>query len=261
MPRKPRLSPTKIATYLECALKYRFIYLDRIGRFYARARAGYSFGSTLHLVLESFHAEGGTASAEEIEARYQERWISAGYETPEEEAAYRAAGTEALLVYHRSAAERLAAGIETLFTEKRLAADLGDFILEGRVDRVDRHPDGTLEVIDYKSGRTEVTQDQVAGSLAMNVYQLLLRKLYPERPVAATIVSLRSGQEASASLSEEQAVRFEADLLEIGREILSRDFTELVPVRIEACEECDFLRKCGAFWRIEERFGERLSEG
>src|ERR1041385_6846512 len=84
-PRKPTLSPTRIATFLECAVKYRYIYQDKLGRFYLRARAGYSFGSTLHHVLQQFHEQGATHSAEEMTAQMEERWIGAGYETAEQE--------------------------------------------------------------------------------------------------------------------------------------------------------------------------------
>ena len=61
--RKPTLSPTKIRTYLECAVKYRYVYVDKIGRFYLRARSYYSFGSTLHHVLQDFPRAGRSPHA------------------------------------------------------------------------------------------------------------------------------------------------------------------------------------------------------
>src|SRR5579871_1960020 len=147
--RKPTLSPTRIATYLECAVKYRYIYHDKIGRFYLRARPGYSFGSTLHQVLQSFHEEiratGEAQSAEQMVEQVGQRWISAGYETPEQEQEYREASAEIVQAYHALATERMARQVETLYTEKTISTDMGPFKLSGRVDRVDRHPDGTLE--------------------------------------------------------------------------------------------------------------------
>ena len=38
----------------------------------------------------------------------------------------------------------------TIWVEKQLRADLGPFVLLGRLDRVDEHEDGTVEVVDYK---------------------------------------------------------------------------------------------------------------
>src|SRR5438874_415659 len=166
MPRKPTLSPTRIATYLECAMKYRYIYHDKIGRFYLRARPGYSFGSTLHQVLQGFHEEarltGEPQSVERMVEQVDQKWISAGYDSAEQEAEFRSASGGILEAYHAEGSKRLAENVQTIYTEKTITTDMGAFRLQGRVDRVDLHPDGTLEIIDYKSGRRETSAEAVA---------------------------------------------------------------------------------------------------
>lgn len=234
-------------------MKYRYVYIDKIGRFYLRAHAGYSFGSTLHRVLEAFHREGGTYSADEVISHVEEKWVGAGYESEEQEEEYRSAGMEMMQAYHAAAAERGERGVETLFTEKTIKTDMGPFILTGRVDRIDRHPDGTLEVVDYKSGRLETTPEEVADDLAMNIYQLILRRMYSGTRVMATIYCLRSGVHASADLSDADAERFGTDILAIGEEILSRDFESVRPAQIGACEYCDFLPRCRRYWDEQAR--------
>jgi putative RecB family exonuclease len=253
MPRKPTLSPTRISAYLECAMKYRYLYIDKIGRFYVRSRPGYSFGSTLHRVLQDFHAEGGVQSAEQMAAQLHQRWVAAGYESAEQEEAFRAAGAEIVQLYHSASQEQAAAEVITLFTEKTIKTDMGPFVLTGRVDRIDQHGDGTLEVVDYKSGRLEVSPEDVAGSLAMSIYQLILRRTYPGTRVVATIYALRSGMRASAEMTDEEAEQFGRDILALGEEILSRDFDGVEPERIEACEYCEFLPRCDRFWRRRDR--------
>lgn len=248
-PRKPILSPTKIATYLECAVKYRYIYIDRIGRFYLRAKPHYSFGSTLHQVIQSFHEEGATQTADEMVARYEQDWIAAGYESPEQEQSFRAEGVEMVQAYRAAAQERMEQQVETLLVEKTIRTDMGPFILAGRVDRVDRHPDGMLEIVDYKSGRWDVTPEDVASDLAMNIYQLILRRCYQGVRVIATIYCLRSGVQASAEMSDEEAEEFASDILTLGEEILNRDYENIEPVRIPACAWCDFLPRCERFWQ------------
>lgn len=261
MPRKPTLSPTRIAAYLECAVKYRYIYHDKIGRFYLRARPGYSFGSTLHQVLQTFHEEvRATGEAQSVERMMEEvetRWISAGYESAEQEEEFRAAGSDVISSYHAAVTERLSQGVETLWTEKTITTDMGPFRLSGRVDRVDRHADGALEIIDYKSGRWEVTPEDVAESLAMNIYQFILRRSHPGARVFATIYALRSGRQASAEMTDEEVERFGADILALGEEILGRDYENLEPVPVPACPTCEFLPRCEAFWRRQKRM-ERL---
>src|ERR1051326_5794339 len=146
--RKPTLSPSRIAIYLECAVKYRYIYLDKIGRFYLRSRAGYSFGSTLHHVLQQFHEQGATHTPAEMADEMERRWIPAGYESAEQEEQHREAGRTIVEAYHSAHQERSTREVVTVATEKTISCDLGRFKLTGRVDRIDLHADGRLEVID-----------------------------------------------------------------------------------------------------------------
>jgi RecB family exonuclease len=257
MPRKPTFSPTRIATYLECAVKYRYIYHDKIGRFYLKSRPGYSFGSTLHQVLQAYHEESRAAGAPQSVGRLVESldqvWISAGYESAAQEAEFRVAGLEAVTAYHALALERAEGGVETLFTERTISTDMGLFRLAGRVDRVDRHPDGTLEIVDYKSGRLETSEQEVAESLAMRIYQLILRRTYPGTRVMATLCALRSCATATAEMTNAEMSAFADDIEAIGREILERDFSGVTPKRIVACEECEFRSRCETYWRWEQR--------
>jgi RecB family exonuclease len=261
--RKPTLSPTRIATFLECAVKYRYIYIDKIGRFYTRAQSYFSFGSSLHHVLQSYHEEGAAQTPEQLVEKLGERWIAAGYESAEQEREHRAAGEQIVQAYHTAHQERIAAQTETLHTEKTISCDMGRFKLSGRIDRIDRHADGRLEIIDYKSGRLETTPDEVANDLAMSIYQLILKRLNPGTPVFATIYCLRSGNQASAELSDEQMDEFAAELKTLGEQILDMDYQSLVPVPLSICSHCDFLPRCTRFWRDQERqddLHESLSE-
>ena len=252
-PRKPTLSPTKINTFLTCAVKYRYVYSDKIGKFYSRARSYYSFGATLHNVLQEFHEQGATHSPEALQVELEQKWISAGYDTPAQAQEHREAGGKIVQAYHEAHQERIVAQVETLFTEKTITCDLGPFKLTGRTDRIDRHPDGRLEIVDYKSGRMETTPEQVANDLAMNCYQLILSKLYPDAGIFATIYCLRSGVSASAEQSPEFRAEFEREVIALGREIIETDYAALRPVPIEPCPSCDFLTVCERYWRKQKR--------
>lgn len=252
-PRKPTLSPTRIGTYLDCAVKYRYVYVDKLGRFYTRARAGYSFGSTLHNVLQEYHEQGAASTPEQMTEDLATKWIGAGYESETQEAEHREAGQQIVRAYHEAHQERIAAQVETIATEKTITCDMGAFKLSGRVDRIDRHADGRLEIVDYKSGRWETTPEQVANSLAMSCYQLILRRLHPDTPVFATIYCLRSGIAASYELAGEELLEFERDLLQLGAQILEQDYTLLEPVPLEICPTCEFLPLCSRYWRAQER--------
>jgi putative RecB family exonuclease len=210
-----------------------------------RAKSYYSFGSSLHRVLERFHDTGdaGVTTVGDALTAYEEGWIDAGFSSAEEMAEAFGEGKEIIArhVEQTLVSDRTA---KTVFVEKQLRYDMGEFALIGRLDRLDEHPDGTLEIVDYKSGRTSVEPEEVAGDIAMSCYQLLVRRKYPMQPVRATIHALRSGQSASSSLTDQAIDEFEGDLKLLGSEIMGRAWEDLVPIPKSLCARCDFLPLC-----------------
>jgi putative RecB family exonuclease len=245
VPRKPTLSPSKITTYLACPVKYKWTYIDERGKWYLKSKSFYSFGSSLHRVLQRFHDEGdqGVATVHEAVAALEEGWVEAGYASQEEMTQAMAEG-KAIIADYIDRVSREPVTSRTLFIEKTIRMDFGDFVLMGRLDRLDEREDGALEVIDYKSGRMGVQPEDVKGDLAMSLYQLLVKGQHPDRPVVATIIALRAGSRASASLADDELDELRANILELGQEILFRDYEALIPVGKPLCHRCDFLPLC-----------------
>jgi len=245
--RNPTLSPSKITTYLACPVRYRWTYLDDRGKRYMRAKSYYSFGNTLHKVLERFHDadDAGVTTTLEAAAAYEESWLDAGFANAEEMSE---AYGEGLVIIERHIEEEAKRTVtsHTLFVEKTLKFDYDEFRLLGRIDRLDEREDGSLEIIDYKSGRETVTEEDVASDIAMACYQLLLSKAYPDRKIFATIMALRSGASASASMSAVDLEEFEADIYKLGCEIVSspEELLERTPVLKRLCQDCDFVPLC-----------------
>lgn len=254
-PRKPTLSPTKISTYLACRLMFKYTYIDKLSRYYYQPRSYHSFGASLHRALESFHKQGGAEaiSTDQLVEKIHESWTSIGYMSLEDEQAHKEAAAQMLEHYHE---EHRVAAVKTLFTEKVLRVDMGDFILMGRVDRIDEHPNGRLEVIDYKSGRLRVSEDDVRNDLAMGIYAYLLRRTYPDNPVSASIYCLRSGDVASVEFTEHELSDIAEGVTAVAREIALIDSETVIdPEWLEnVCPTCDYLRLCArrAGWKLSE---------
>src|SRR5690349_4188995 len=122
-------SHSSVSTYLECPLRWKFLYVDRLPE---AARGYFSFGRTVHAVLEEllrpFVAEPSTSSAaerqrrlddwgaigprtgprllgpDEVLALYEKLWVGDGYTSADEEARYKALGAELLLRFRESLA-------------------------------------------------------------------------------------------------------------------------------------------------------------
>ena len=254
VPRKLTLSPTRLTLFLACPVKYKWTYMDARGKPFLRSKSYYSFGSSLHKVLERFHDEldtGVTTTAEAVEA-LGESWIDAGYRSQEEMEQAQGHATEMIERYVEERQAR-APGAKVVAVERRYRYDMGEFVLLGVVDRLDRYPDGRLDVVDYKSGRSEVTEGEIKTDLAMGVYQLLVSKAYPGEPISATIYALRTGVSATASLSPAEREEFEFDVRELGRQILSTNWDELIPVPKALCAHCDFRPLCRRYPEYDER--------
>lgn len=264
--RKFTVSPTKLRMYLACAAKYRLEYVDKLGRFYHRARPGYAFGHSLHRALDAFHQSGGaeTVTADDLSASLDQMWVGAGYQNADQESAYREEATRILHEYHAAAEaaqqahaqapDEVAPPPRLLFSEKTLRLDLSpEIVLTGRVDRVDEHHDGALEIVDYKSGREHVSEDDVRDSLALSIYQILLKSQFPDRRVFATLHALRTGASAGHELTDDERAELIPALRETAEEIRTRDWENVLPVVNEHCPYCDFLPHCEKFWRKQAR--------
>ncbi|MHB1001892.1 MAG: RecB family exonuclease [Armatimonadota bacterium] len=238
--KKLSLSPTRINAFLECRLKYKFIYTDKIGRFYYQPNPGNAFGGTLHRVLQAFHQPGAEqVPVENLLQQYQEAWVASGFADNAQEEEFKAAGERILREYHASGVQERA---KTILAEKMIKWDMDDFVLSGRIDRMDEHADGSLEIIDYKSGRLSSTEEEVKNSLAMSVYQLIAKKLYPDRRIFASIHCLAGGVKASAELNDVELIELEESLRRIASTIMNA--VEYEPNVSDACRGCDFHRLC-----------------
>lgn len=258
MARKPTLSPSRITTYLACPVRYRWTYVDERGRWYLRSRRQFSFGTTLHKVLQRFHdsSDSGVATVEDAVAAVEEHWIEAGYRSSQEMEEAMGEGKALIETYVQAKLARPSEA-KVLYVEKSLSLDMGDFVLRGILDRVDEYPDGSLEIVDYKSQRKTVTPDDIAGSIAMACYQLLLQDKFPDRKISASITALQTGATATYAMPEEERVQFRNDLIALAREILNCDYENLEPITKPLCGYCEFIPLC----RKHPEFSEPILEG
>lgn len=210
-----------------------------------RAKSYFSFGTNLHRALQRFHdsEDKGVQTVHQAISSLEESWIEAGYSNHDSMMQDLAEG-KAMVEAHIERWKREPVTARTIAVEKLYSIDLGAFRLVGRIDRLDEREDGSLEIIDYKSGRQTVTPQEVADDLAMGVYQLILKEHHPDRNIFASIVALRSGEKATASLTNEQLEEFRFALIEIGQKILNRVWESEEPISKELCQSCDFKSLC-----------------
>ena len=142
------LSASDIETYRTCPLKYKFA---RVFRIPSEPTMNQRFGILVHQVLERYHSSGGR-TLDELLGLLEAGWRRGGFGSSDEERQLRVKADTSLRRYHD---RTLADDAEPVWFEKSFQFKLGAHTLRGRVDRVDRLPDGGYELIDYKTGRPE----------------------------------------------------------------------------------------------------------
>jgi DNA helicase-2/ATP-dependent DNA helicase PcrA len=230
------LSASDIDTYRICPLKYKFARVFRIPQ---EPTIHQRFGIVLHQVLERFHsAKGG--SLQELMELFDASWRRAGFGDSDDERQFRGRAVEALERYWSLDRQSDA---EPVWFERSFAFRLGPHLLRGRVDRVDRRPDGSYELIDYKTGKAK-TEDQLREDVQLSLYQMGARESWRLETSAQSYMYVLTGEKVPVEHSEEELARVCSTVSEIADGILRQDF-EPRP-SYEVCSFCDYRIICPA---------------
>jgi DNA helicase II / ATP-dependent DNA helicase PcrA len=239
IPRRGRglmLSASDIDTYRICPLKYKFARVFRIPQ---EPTINQRFGIVMHQVLERFHTEGG-GSLERLRELFEISWRRSGFGESDDELQFRERAVEALERYWR---QDEASDAEPVWFERSFAFKIGPHLLRGRVDRVDRHPDGSFELIDYKTGKAK-TADELREDVQLSVYQMGARESWRLETSAQSYFYVLTGEKVPVEHSAEELERVRAAVSEIAAGILKQHF-EPTPSP-DICRFCDYRIICPA---------------
>jgi DNA helicase-2/ATP-dependent DNA helicase PcrA len=230
------LSASDIETYRICPLKYKFARVFRIPQ---EATINQRFGIVMHQVLERFHTEGG-GSLERLRELFEISWRRSGFGDSDDELQFRERAVESLESYWR---QNEASEAEPVWFERSFAFKLGPHLLRGRVDRVDRHPDGSFELIDYKTGKAK-TEGELREDVQLSLYQMGARESWRLETSAQSYMYVLTGEKVPVEHSEDELARVRETVGQIAEGIQSQDF-EPKPSR-EICSFCDYRIICPA---------------
>jgi DNA helicase-2/ATP-dependent DNA helicase PcrA len=162
------LSASDIQTYRSCPLRYKYA---RVLRIPSEQTLAQRFGIAVHQVLERYHTSGASTLAELMEL-LQTAWRRGGFGDSQRERELHEKARVALTRYH----ERLRAeDAQPAWFERSFSFTLGPHQVRGRVDRIDELPDGSYELIDYKTGRPK-DPEQLGEDVQLSLYALGARE-------------------------------------------------------------------------------------
>ncbi len=247
------LSASDIETYRACPLRYKFA---RVLRIPTEPTPQQRFGIMMHKVLERFHSG---SDSEGPPPRDQEPapsprslatllrlldagWRRAGFGGAPGELALLEKARAALTVYHAQLAGQPG---QPVWFERSFTFAVGPHVIRGRVDRVDRLPDGDHELIDYKTGLPKAPS-ALRSDIQLSLYALAAEQAWGIRATRqAYYYVLDNRKVALAQPQEEPPGHSITDTIdEVGRGIESMQL-EPTP-SYAACSTCDFLNICPA---------------
>ena len=246
---KLRLSASSIEDYEDCPLKFKFSHYFKIP---TGPQAALTFGNIMHRSVRRYFElrAKGEASFEAVKGFYESSWRNSGFEDEYQEHAYKQAGLEQLRVFveKQGSSETLPLSMESSFS-----LDLGGVLLEGRIDQINpllpraREDEGSVELIDYKTGRPR-SQKDADNSLQLSVYALAAQQKMKLRPRRLTFYCLTNNQPVHTVRTEQDLKAVKAEVLTVADRIRQNHFPAAPGF---VCKFCDYRPICPAH---EENF-------
>lgn len=238
---KVPLSGSKIDLYQTCPKKFHYTHIRKV-RKGGSPGANLSFDQSLHGTLRDFYRDKKPDEAFKIEKMAQfliANWDKKGYQDSEEELNFKNLATTAMKNYFQKFCQTPPRHIEVDYFFK---VDLFGSEYSGKIDRVDRLPDGSLELIDYKSGKLPV-----GGAIELEqnlVVQLLFHAsdcIWPGKVKKISFIYLKENEVLSVRRNPAEMAMAQKRYLDLCEKIYQGHFE---PVRSAACSYCDFQDMC-----------------
>ncbi len=240
------LSYTQINTFKRCPKFYHYRYLLRIP---SEPGVAANFGSAVHDALKDFYREikkkKQIPSFEALKLYLKKNWKSSGYRDSSEEQDYYKNAEEILRQFYHSNEKNwiIPEKIEEAFRIK-LYNEEGEYVMiNGRIDRIDKLPDGTFEVIDYKTGQlSPYVQKGMKKDLQLSLYAIATRDFMKMESTLFSLYFLKDNQKISAERSEKTLNEAKQEIWDVIDKIKAGDFNATPGSMI--CQFCDYRKIC-----------------
>ncbi len=226
------LNFSKIKTYKECPLLYKYKYID--GKKEGLVPAS-SLGVSIHRALEAYHALSNDPS--ELLNYYDDCWLGAGYSSAGEQMEWYLKGKKMMEDYAQAEYERKTT-VDS--TEREFIFEYDGWTLRGKIDRIDKQPDGSWEVIDYKTGTDVDLSAPITDSLQLGIYSVGARRAWNMQKGKVTYYFTAFNQTQSAPFEAFDEQKILDTFIETGKKIEAQDF---LPNTAHCCE-CAFKNEC-----------------
>lgn len=247
-----RYSFSQLEAFSNCPLQYKFNFILGVP---IPSKPVFIFGRVMHSTLRDFMAtfqilnNGQTSlfsnpvnrvapSLSMLEGLFDKHWQNDGYDSAVQRDEYHQAGYDALRLFFEHNQEFGWPNVQ--FLEKTFLTKVGGYVFRGAIDRVDRLPDGTFEIIDYKTGESKDKLDFDTKKQLM-LYQIALEEGMGLKVSALSYYYLRSGDKLSFVAKPTEVDKLKEGMIRGVEEINKGHFPPRPSI---LCGYCDFNGIC-----------------
>ena len=234
-----KASPFKLNMFQQCPRQYKLHYVDNLKDIYGKPRPYFTMGDHIHATLKEFlsvvpPSERSTSTLEDL-LRQKWRRNRRGFNDIEDEKRW----GEKALNQLRWFTQSQDLSVTPLIVEDYLQIELSaNIALAGKIDRVDQMSDGSLHIIDYKTGKmpAEINQTQ------LHIYALILSRKQSLPIGKASYLYLEAGEfrTLEPTVSDLEQVTFY--VIDLVDRICTENEYPAIPSNY--CRTCDFLEIC-----------------
>ncbi len=242
-------SPSRLLAWLDCPRRYRMQYLDRPKPEARSQRAHTSVGIATHNVLRDFwDLPVSRRTPDGVAELVRTSWIDVGFRDPEQSASWRARASESVVDYLR----HVDRDRQPLGLERSVALRTDSITVTGRVDRLDDR-NGTVVVVDYKTGRRVPSQEDARTSLPLALYAAgaarvlrrpCVRVELHHIPTRTVVAHEHTAESLERKIAEAESIA--GDLRRVDAEFAARgvESQSFPPRPSPLCTWCDFRAHC-----------------
>ncbi|MDQ6726955.1 MAG: PD-(D/E)XK nuclease family protein [Actinomycetota bacterium] len=251
LPLPTSLSPSKVASFKDCALAFRFSAIDRLPEPPSPAATK---GTLVHRALELLFCEPAPARNLAVALACLDRARAemasdaeyVGLDLDAEAAAEFAADAEVLVRRYFQLEDPTT--VHPIGLELRLEVTVGSLTLRGIIDRLELDEDGGLVVTDYKSGKVPGVTHEQSRLGGVHFYAFLCERVLGRRPSRIQLLYLSEPVAIVAEPSDQSIRGLEqrtgAIWKAVERACANEDFR---PRPSKLCDWCSFQEYCPAF--------------
>jgi putative RecB family exonuclease len=262
------LSPSKVSSFTDCALAFRFSAIDRLPE---PPTVATTRGTLVHAALERLHLldpadrtlDAALACLDDAAAPLRDDPDYLGLALGDDDAAgFHADAAGLVRNYFRLEDPST---VRTIGLELKVEAEVDGVRLRGIIDRLELDADGGLVVTDYKTGAAPSTQHERKRLSGVHIYSLLCEQILGRRPRTVQLLYLKAPLAITTTPTDRSTRGTRRTLAAVWQAVeRACDREDFRPQPSRLCDYCAFQAYCPTFGgdpAEARRLGEQLAGG